>query len=111
MNHPNDRGDRKAKIMSQSTNGNPDLAALREDLAALKRDVAGLIEHLQAGATESAQSAASHLDDCTHQLCRGIAAEAERQAEAVGRQIEQHPLLCLLVAVGVGYIGGRVLSR
>jgi ElaB/YqjD/DUF883 family membrane-anchored ribosome-binding protein len=104
--------------MSTSTNPDPDLAALRDDLAALKRDVAGLIEHLKAGATEGAQSAVEgaqsaveHLQDGAHRLCDSVAAEGQREAKVVCRQIEEHPLLALLIAVGVGYIGGRVLSR
>jgi|GEM_PF-735925 ElaB/YqjD/DUF883 family membrane-anchored ribosome-binding protein len=104
--------------MSTSTNDDSDLSALRDDLAALKRDVAGLIEHLKTGATEGAQSAAEgaqnaveHLEDGAHRLCRSVAAEGEREAKVVCHQIEEHPLLALLIAVGVGFIGGRALSR
>jgi ElaB/YqjD/DUF883 family membrane-anchored ribosome-binding protein len=104
--------------MSTSTSGDSDLSALRDDLAALKRDVSGLIEHLKTGAAEGAQSAAEgaqsaveHLEDGAQQLYHNVAAEGQREAKVVCRQIEEHPLLALLIAAGAGFIGGRVLSR
>jgi ElaB/YqjD/DUF883 family membrane-anchored ribosome-binding protein len=97
--------------MSASSNTDPDLAALRDDLAALKRDVTGLIEHLKAGATNTAQSAAAQFEDSACRLYRNVAAEGERSVQAISRQIEEQPLVALLIALGVGYIGGRILSR
>ena len=97
--------------MSASNNNDPDLAALHDDLAALKRDVAGLIEHLKAGAANGAQNAADHLDESARRLYRNVAAEGERSVKALERQIEAQPLVALLIALGVGYVGGRVISR
>ena len=87
------------------------VAGLQDDSATLKRDVASLIEHLKLGATTGAQSAAEQLEDGAHRICRGVAAEGERAAAVVCRQIEAQPLVALLIALGVGYIGGRLLSR
>jgi ElaB/YqjD/DUF883 family membrane-anchored ribosome-binding protein len=97
--------------MSASNKGDPDLAMLRDDITALKRDVTSLMEHLRAGVTGSAQSAAAQVDEGAHRLCHNLAAEAERRAKALGRQVEEQPLTALLIALGVGYIGGRFLSR
>ena len=107
----NDLGDGIAKVMRGSSNGDPDLAAQQDDIAALKRDVASLIEHLKVGATNSVQSATEHLDDGASRFCRNVAAEGERSVKAIGQQIEEQPLVALLIALGVGYIGGRLLSR
>ena len=49
--------------MNASSNTDPAFAALQNDIAALKRDVSNLIEHLKAGATDSAQNAAGQIDD------------------------------------------------
>jgi hypothetical protein len=87
-------------VMSASINKDPDLAVLQDELAALKRDVVGLNEHLKSGAANGARAAANHLD--------GV---AEGSVRALERQIETQPLVALLIALGVGYIGGRVLSR
>jgi hypothetical protein len=97
--------------MSASSKGDPDLATLRDDIATLKRDVTNLMEHLKATATGTAQGAAAQLDEGARQLCHNLAAEAERRAKALGRQVEEQPLMSLLIALGVGYIGGRFLSR
>jgi ElaB/YqjD/DUF883 family membrane-anchored ribosome-binding protein len=97
--------------MSESSKTVPDLAALQEDIAALKRDVTNLIEHLKAGATGGAQSAAAQLDEGARRLYSSVAAEGERSVKAMSRQIEEQPLVALLIALGVGYVAGRLLSR
>jgi ElaB/YqjD/DUF883 family membrane-anchored ribosome-binding protein len=97
--------------MSGSSNSDSGLDAVRDDIAALKRDVTALMEHLKAGVAGTAQSAAAQVDEGAHRICHNLAAEAERQAKALGRQVEEQPLTALLIALGVGYIGGRFLSR
>jgi len=85
--------------------------ALRDDIAALKRDVTSLMEHLKASATHTARDTAAQLDEGAHRICANLAAEAERSAKAISRQVEEQPLTSLLIALGVGYFGGRFLSR
>jgi ElaB/YqjD/DUF883 family membrane-anchored ribosome-binding protein len=97
--------------MTEASGGKPDLATVQEDIAALKRDVANLIEHLKAGATNGAQSAAGQLDEAAQRLYRSVAAEGDRSIKAMSRQIEEQPLTALLIALGVGYFAGRLLSR
>ena len=97
--------------MSISSKADPDLAALQDDIAALKRDVSNLLEHLKIGATNSAQSAAGRLDDSAQRIYRNVAAEGDRAAKAIGRHVEEKPLVALLIALGIGYVGGRLLSR
>ena len=97
--------------MSASKRAEPEIVTLRDDIAALKRDVGNLVEHLKLGATETAQTAAAQLDEGARQVHCNVAAEAERSAKAIGRQVEEQPLTSLLIAAGVGYIGARLLSR
>lgn len=97
--------------MTTSSNTDPGLAALKDDIAALQRDVATLLEHLQAGAANGARSAADQLDDSVHRIYRNVAAGGDRAVKGVSRQIEEQPLVALLIALGVGYVGGRLLSR
>jgi hypothetical protein len=108
---PDDRGGERTSTMSAYIDSNPDLAALRDDLTMLKRDVTGLVEHLKSGAANGVQNAADILDDGARRFGRNVAAEGEHSAKALRRQIEAQPLAALLIALGVGYIGGRVLSR
>ena len=97
--------------MTGSTTSDPDVAVLRDDLAALQRDVANLIEHLKTGAANTAQGAAAQLDDGAQRLYRTVAAEGGRSVKAMSRQVEEQPLTAVLIALGVGYVAGRVLMR
>ena len=97
--------------MSGPEKSDPGIAGLQNDISSLKRDVASLIDHLRVGATTGAQSAAEHLDDSAHKMCRGVAAEGDRAAKLIYQQIEEQPLAALLIALGIGYVGGRLLSR
>jgi ElaB/YqjD/DUF883 family membrane-anchored ribosome-binding protein len=97
--------------MSAPNSTDPNLTALCDDLAALKRDVAGLIEHLKQGASNGAQSATEQVDKAAHRLCSSVTASGEQSVKEIGRQVEEHPLLALVLVLGVGYIGGRLLSR
>ena len=88
-----------------------DLESLQKDIAALKHDVGSLLEHLKTGASNGAQSAADQIDDSARRLYRTVASEGERSVKAVSAQIEEQPLVALLIALGIGYFGGRLLSR
>jgi ElaB/YqjD/DUF883 family membrane-anchored ribosome-binding protein len=97
--------------MSASMNADPDLAALREDLVALKRDVASLIAHIKGGATNTVQNAADQIDRGVRSLRQQAGAEGERSAQAISVFVEKQPFVALMIAVGIGYIGARVLRR
>jgi len=97
--------------MSTSMNADPDLALFREDLAALKRDVANLIEHTKCGATNAVENAVGSIERRARSLRQEAGAKGERSAEALSLFIEAQPLVALSIAVGIGYIGARVLRR
>jgi hypothetical protein len=97
--------------MSVSTMPDADLTALQTDVAALKRDVASLVEHLKTGVTHGVRSAAAQVDGGSRRFYRATANEGGRALKIIGGQVEERPLLALLIALGVGYIGGRVLTR
>jgi len=92
-------------------NNEPDLASLQSDLAALKRDMASLIEHLSTGAGKTAHDAAGQIDDSARKLYRNVAENGDRSLRAIEAQVEAQPLVALLIAIGLGYLGGRLLAR
>ena len=92
-------------------NNEPDLATLQSELTALKRDVASLVEHLTAGASKAAQGAAEQIDDGARRLYRNVTENGDRSIKAIGAQVEAQPLAALLIAIGFGYLGGRLLTR
>jgi hypothetical protein len=59
----------------------PDIESVRADIAALRKDV------------------------------KRLAAHSQRSAAALGREIEERPVLSLLVALTLGFLGGKLLSR
>ena len=87
--------------MTAASEEKPDLAAVQEDIAALKRDVANLIEHLKAGATNGAQSAAGQLDEAAQRLYRSVAAEGGSSVSCLTK------IFCVESPV----IAGRPLAR
>lgn len=97
--------------MSESKAQSVDLEHLQRDMAALRNDVALLLGHLKTGATNGVEAAVNQIDDGAQLLYRTATAEGERAVRAIGRQIEQQPVVALLIVLGIGYIGGRLLSR
>jgi selenocysteine lyase/cysteine desulfurase len=94
-----------------STTSDPTLIALQEDVAALKRDIGTLLTHLRTTATSTAQNAADQIEDGASRLYHSAAKEGCKSAKALGQQIEEQPALALLVLLGLGYLGGRLLTR
>jgi ElaB/YqjD/DUF883 family membrane-anchored ribosome-binding protein len=87
------------------------MAALQADVAALKQDLTSLVTHLKTGATNGAQQAAGQIDEQAQLAYRKISDQGERSIKAISKQIEDQPLMSLLVMLGIGFIGGRLLAR
>jgi hypothetical protein len=101
---------------SHTINGStPDLNAIMSDLASLRRDFAALTDHLKSGAIQGAngmaRDAAAQLGDAAERIYSNVAAQSERSMKAIGRQVEEQPVMSLLLAFALGFIGSRWLSR
>ena len=97
--------------MTDSIVGNSDFDALRGDVAALKGDVGRLMDHLKGGARSSVRAAAGQLNGQVLGASQSASAQGERTVRALGAWVEEQPVLAVLIALGVGYVGARVLSR
>ena len=100
-----------AKTAGDAAEAYIDVAALQKDITALKKDVATLLGHLQEETVNGARGAAQRLEKQAEQIYRSVANESQKQAEALSQRIETQPLTAVLVAAGIGYISGRLLSR
>jgi ElaB/YqjD/DUF883 family membrane-anchored ribosome-binding protein len=93
----------------------PDIEAIVDDLAALKRDLATLMSHLKTdainGAGEAAQGAIGRIGDQAESIYESLAAQGKRSGKAIGRQVEEQPVVSLLIAFAVGFCASRLLSR
>ena len=99
------------QVMSASMDSDPDIALFREDLVILKREVPSLIEHIKGGATNKVQNATNQVERHVRSLRQEAGAQGERSAQAVRVFTEKQPLVALIIAVGIGYVGARVLGR
>jgi hypothetical protein len=93
---------------------NPELDAIVSDLAALRRDFAKLTDHLKSGGikgAKAARDAADHLGEEAERLYENLAEQGERSMKALGRQVEEQPIMSLLLAFGLGFVASRFLSR
>src|ERR1700722_8281026 len=100
-----------SQVMSASMDSDPDIALCREDLVILKRDVASLIEHIKGGATNNVQIATNQIEPHLRSLRPEAGAQGARSAQAIRAFTEKQPLFALIIAVGIGYAGARVLRR
>ncbi len=85
--------------------------ALREDIDALKRDMKDLLLQLKATAQAGGALAAERVADQVDAVDGSLHAQTSASIARVERQIGENPLLALLIATGIGYLGGRLLSR
>lgn len=92
-----------------------DFDAIVNDLAALRQDFADLMSQMKSGALKGANGAAEdilgQLGDRASHLYDSVTAQGVRSVKAVSRQVEERPVVSLLVAFGVGFIASRLLSR
>ena len=93
----------------------PDLDALVDDLAELKRDVATLMNLRKSdardGTGDSAQSAIGRISDEVASIYEGLAGQGKRSGKAIGRQVEEQPVISLLIAFAVGFCASRLMAR
>ena len=86
-----------------------------DDLSALRRDLAALMSQLKSGAivnpNDATEKAVVQLADRARHLYDSVAAKKERSIKAISRQVEEQPVMSLLIAFGVGYVASRLLNR
>jgi hypothetical protein len=97
--------------MAESARVKTDLEAITDDISALKRDLAALVDHVKSSAVSSAAGAATQLNNEAHDIYGRLAAEGANSAKMISRQVEEQPIVSLLVAFALGFVGSRLLPR
>ena len=69
------------------------------------------MEHIKGGATYNVQIATNQIERHVRSLRQEAGAQGDRSAQAVRLFTEKQPLVALIIAVGIGYVGARVLRR
>jgi hypothetical protein len=89
----------------------PNLDAIMDDIAALRRDFAKLTGNIRGSADEAARNAAGALGDEAKRLYQNAEVQGERSINALRRRVNEQPVASLLIALALGFIGSRLLSR
>lgn len=84
-----------------------ELERLRADLGMLRND----ISHLRDDAVRTARAGAAEAKDRVSERLRDAGAKAKETAQAVGRQVGEHPVISLAAVFAVGMAAGLVFSR
>jgi ElaB/YqjD/DUF883 family membrane-anchored ribosome-binding protein len=93
----------------------PGFDKIVDDIAALRRDFAALTSQLKnnavQGASDVAQHAVDEIGEKARRIYGNLADQGERSAKAIGRQVEEQPMISLLIAFAVGFVASRFLAR
>lgn len=85
--------------------------AMLADLAALRADVAQLAGHVKSSTVNAAEGAAEQVSAEATRLMGSVTDASKASVKAVERQIDMHPLVSLLLAFGLGFVGSRLLAK
>lgn len=88
-----------------------DLATLREDISKLTADLRGLAGSAAGTARRAASEEGARLREEVEDALRSALGRGGKVVEDASAQIEQRPLLSVLVAFAIGFILGRILDR
>lgn len=92
-----------------------DLEMISDDLASLKHDLAALMGHVNSGgfraANEAAHNAAGQLGAWATDNYDNLAAQGKKSVKAIGDQVDEHPIVSLLIAFAAGFCVSRLVSR
>jgi ElaB/YqjD/DUF883 family membrane-anchored ribosome-binding protein len=88
-----------------------DFDAIVGDLAALKSDFGALMSKMRSSTLDGAENALDQLGERAGRIYDRVAEQGERSVKAVGRQVEERPVISFLIALGIGFIASRLLIR
>jgi hypothetical protein len=83
--------------------------AVAEEIKALRESFVQLVDHLESGSPIG--NKLSRVVRRAERLGAVVAHKADDSTKLIADQVEEHPLISVLVAFGVGLVGGRLLSR
>lgn len=96
----------------------PDFQAIMNDIAALKRDLAVLIRNMKVTVAADVASdvgyvrtAVDHFGDEAAHVYQNLAAQGGRSVKAIGHKVEEQPVISLLIAFAIGFVGSRLLMH
>lgn len=92
----------------------PDYDTIQQELSDLRRDFSTLLESLRGRGDGVARDAENTIRDLASQAQRvydDLSRGSRDSLHAVGKSIEQRPLVSIVIAFVLGFIGSRLLDR
>ena len=99
------------KNVAAKLESGPDYSAVLADLASLRADIARLAANVSTEARNAGTQAADSLNSSAHSLYDGMSDSARTTAKAAGAQMDAHPMMSLILAFSLGFVGSKLLSR
>ncbi|MGH7073891.1 MAG: hypothetical protein ACREFD_06785 [Stellaceae bacterium] len=87
------------------------IAKLIEDIDMLKRDFAAIAEKSSAQVKSSAKDAANRVGSEAQRFYKSAAETGGRSLDALSDEVKERPLVSVMIAFALGYIGGRLMRR
>jgi hypothetical protein len=81
-----------------------DLERIGEDVVALREDLARVVKHFT-------RNAKGEMSEEARRLYAKLSDTGKRSTTAIAREVEERPLFTMLLAFGIGFIGGSLLRR
>jgi len=103
-----------SRSLSRSNREGLSPATIRNVMADLSD--AGYLDqpHTSAGRIPTTEAYRYYVEQISGEAMRAyenLAAQGERSVKVIGRQVEEQPVVSLLLAFAVGFLGSRMLSR
>jgi ElaB/YqjD/DUF883 family membrane-anchored ribosome-binding protein len=95
--------------MNASNLSQSEVDQLVADVQALKRDIAKLAEHSRGAVWNGAAETATAIGTEAQRLYDEVTAKGRHQVKRVSDQVQEQPIMSILIAFGIGFLGGRVL--
>jgi ElaB/YqjD/DUF883 family membrane-anchored ribosome-binding protein len=88
-----------------------DLKTLREDFTKLGKDAVSATRHTAGSASEAAKAEARKRLDQLGDAWDSTKEQGAAAKHDVERRIEEHPLASVMIALGVGFVIGKLIDR
>ena len=99
------------KTPATTIENSAEFKAMMADLASLRADVAQLAGHVKAGTLSAAETAAERVSAEASRLTGAVTDASKASAKAVEHQIDAHPIVSLMLAFCLGFVGSRLLVK
>jgi len=90
---------------------NRELDQVKDDIANLREDMAALLKAVKASGVEQGKEFYDQAYERARRTGESVRDRAGEAYAALGREVEEYPLLSLLTAFATGFVAGMIMDR